>query len=207
MNDLTLYLLRHGESRANLENVFASHRIDAPLTSEGIRQAKAAARMLKRFPVEAMYSSPLLRARQTAEVVGEVLGLEPVFTPALVEVDGGRLEGKSQADPRHRREFDTVLSLWERGFPHNGFAGGETLAEVDTRLRPLLEEIKKSGRKHVALVGHCLLFMTLIWLFCENHGPTLEAGHMGRAHFSLLRRASESFLLEQFNTAPPEIEC
>ncbi len=115
----------------------------------------------------------------------------------------GHLEGKSQDVPEYWREYETVVSLWERGFNHNGFGGGETLAGVEKRLKASLEQVHAGGAGHVLLVGHCLLFMALIWLYCENHGPTLEDGHMGRAHVSILRSASRTYRLERFNIKPP----
>ncbi len=203
MSDVTLYLLRHGESTANVDNVFASHRIDAPLSADGVRQAQSLAGWLKRFPISAAYASSLLRARQTAEIVCEPLNLKPVLTGALAEIDVGNLEGKPQDDPEYRLAFDSVLNLWERGFPQNGFSGGETLADAEKRLRKFLRTLGDGNSKHVLIVGHCLLFMALIWVFCENHGPTLESGHMGRARLSILRSAKGKFRLDEFDLSPP----
>lgn len=203
MSDLTLYLLRHGESTANVDNVFASHRIDAPLSPDGIRQAQNLAGWLRRFPISAVYASSLLRARQTAEIVCEPLNLEPVLTDALAEIDVGDLEGKSQDDPEYRLAFDSVLNLWERGFAQDGFSGGETLADAENRLRKFLHRLASGNSNHILIVGHCLLFMALIWIFCENHGPTLESGHMGRGRLSILRSAKEKFRLEEFDLSLP----
>lgn len=203
MTDLLLYLLRHGESTANADNVYASQRIDAPLSTIGIRQAREVAKWLKRFPISAVYSSQLNRARQTAEIVCAELKLTPAFTDLLVEVDVGELEGKSQADPKSTAGFEHVMKLWEDGFQQEGFEGGETLLEVKNRLERLLGSVENNGSGHILLVGHCLLYMAFIWLFCENHGPTLEAGHMGRSRLSILRKTSESFRLEKFDLAPP----
>ncbi|GAB4332580.1 MAG: histidine phosphatase family protein [Candidatus Abyssubacteria bacterium] len=196
-------MLRHGESTANAGRIFASHRLDAPLSENGVGEARDAARFLERFPITALYSSTVLRARQTAEIVAEHLKLEPVFMPGLVEIDVGHLEGKSQDLPEYWREYETVVSLWDRGFDHKGFVGGETLAEVRERLEASLEQVHADGAGHVLLVGHCLLFMALIWFFCDNHGPSLEDGHMGRAHVSILHSVSRTYRLERFNIKPP----
>ena len=189
-----------------MDNVYASIRIDAPLSLEGIRQAREVAKWLKRFPISAIYSSPLNRARQTAEIVCAELNLTPVFTDLLVEVDVGELEGKSQTDPKMTAAFEHVMKLWEDGFQQEGFEGGETLLGVKNRLGKLLDRVDNGDSGHVLLVGHCLLYMAFIWLFCENHGPTLESGHMGRARLSILRKTSENFRLEKFDLAPPPRE-
>jgi broad specificity phosphatase PhoE len=200
--NLTLYLARHGESTANAEGIFASHRIDAPLSNNGLRQARELARWLKGTPISAVYVSPLLRARQTAEIACAHFDMESVFTDSLAEVDIGDLEGKSEIDPGLRSTYDRVLSLWEQGFHDEGFNGGETLLDAKERLTCLLKRIEDGGPDHVLLVGHCLLFMALIWLFCEDHGPMLEDGHMGRGHLTILRKTGNSFRLQAFDLAP-----
>ena len=137
MTDITLYLLRHGESTANLNDIFASHRVDAALAESGIRQARRWAGELKRFPISGIYSSPLLRAKQTAEIACQPLNVEPVFTDALAEIDVGDLEGQPHTDPRNMAAFRRVLSLWANGSYGEGFSGGETFLDVEKRLQDL----------------------------------------------------------------------
>ena len=199
---MTLYILRHGESTANAKGIFASRRLDVPLSENGVMQARNAARLLGRFPISAVYASPLLRARQTAELACEQLGLKPVFREALAEVDVGELEGKSERDAESMSSYERVLGFWEKGLYGEGFSGGETMLDAAERLKKLLSEIESGGCGHVLLVGHCLVFMTLIWLFCDNRGSTLESAHMGRGHFSILQKANDEYRLAEFNIAP-----
>jgi broad specificity phosphatase PhoE len=159
---------------------------------------------LKSFPISIVYASPLLRARRTAEIVCAELGLTPIYTNLLVEVDVGELEGKSEADPKSKAAFGHVEKLWEEGSQHKGFPGGETLLDTEDRIRKLLSKVDNSDSTHILLVGHCLLFMALIWLFCENHGPALESGHMGRARLSILRKMSDKLRLEKFDLTPQD---
>lgn len=202
LKEITLYLARHGESTANAEGIFASHRIDAPLSENGIRQARELTHWFKETPISAVYVSPLRRARQTAEIACAPFDGEFVVTDSLAEIDVGDLEGKPEKDPRSRTAYNRVLGLWERGFHDKGFAGGETLADAKGRLARLLRRIEDGGSDHVLLIGHCLLFMALIWLFCEDHGPTLEDGHMGRGRLTILRKTDGSFRLHAFDIAP-----
>jgi broad specificity phosphatase PhoE len=89
------YFLRHGETVANANGVI-SGSLDVPLTALGCRQAEAAARALAHEPITAIYSSPLRRARETAEPVAQALGLSVTLIPELVERKRGELEGKAQ---------------------------------------------------------------------------------------------------------------
>lgn len=100
MADLTLYLLRHGESVANVRRVFAARKVDPPLTDMGIQQVTRQAESLKAIELSAMYASPLLRASQTAEILSQRCGLEVTFSDALREVDVGILDAKSQENPQ-----------------------------------------------------------------------------------------------------------
>jgi len=88
------YLLRHGETEWNAENRFCG-RTDVPLSGDGRRQAGSLAARLKPIPFEALYSSPLQRAQETARLISESVGLEPVPDFRLVELDYGQWEGKT----------------------------------------------------------------------------------------------------------------
>jgi probable phosphoglycerate mutase len=202
MADITLYLLRHGESTANARQIIASQHLDAALSPDGVRQAGAMASRLALAPISTVYASPLLRARQTAEIVCRDLAVEPLFTEDLMEIGLGRLEGKSYAEPSLKAEYERVLNLWNEGEHHVGFADGETFFHAEERLRRLLGVIEDRDTGHVLLVGHCLLFMVFIRLFCENHGPGLESGQMGRGCLSILKGQDTCFRLVEFNIAP-----
>ena len=64
-----VYLVRHGQSRANVERVFSNGRVDLPLTDEGREQARRAARWLGGRGIRHVFSAPLLRARETAGIL------------------------------------------------------------------------------------------------------------------------------------------
>jgi len=207
MSDLTLYLLRHGESIANVNRLFDARKIDPPLSDAGIRQATAQALSLKNVGLSAIYSSSLLWARQTAEIISKQCELEPIFTDFLREVDLGVLDGKSQDDSQNRAILEEVIKKWEQGYNNLGFPEGETLSDVKDRFEGFLDILENKqflsvpcpysrttdrcntqADKRVLVVGHCLLFMAVIWLFCKNHGNTFEDGHMGRGHLSVISR-------------------
>src|SRR5215471_4794144 len=89
-----LILVRHGESTANREKIFAEDH--TPLTDLGRRQAAdVAARIASHFHPSAIVASPLVRARQTAEVIGRHLGLAVEVVPGLEESDFGFLKGQT----------------------------------------------------------------------------------------------------------------
>ena len=206
MTDLTLYLLRHGESAANVKRVFASLRIDPPLSDGGIQQAIMQAESLKNIQFSALYSSHLLRARQTAEIVGQRCGLEPMISEALHEVDVGVLDGEDQEDARNWQDFMDVVEKWNHGSPDAGFPGGETLEDVEARLRAFLDGLEHENEKPILVVGHCLLFMAVFWLFCEERRLKFHDGYMGRGHLSVISGNDDNFRILQFNVPPGELK-
>ena len=88
----TLLLVRHGETDWNADGRLQGHT-DRPLSDFGRRQARQLADELAGEDLEAIYASDLARARETAEIVGEQLGLPVVLEPDLREKDWGTWEG------------------------------------------------------------------------------------------------------------------
>lgn len=131
-----LLLIRHGESVANSERRFTRDD-DEPLTATGIEQARETARrLLARYRPGVVYSSPLLRARQTAELIAEAFGLVPQLVPELHEQSYGELRGQL-----YTRYLEVVPpsvgpELWRRQPP-----GGESLLDVLERVRPVVDEL------------------------------------------------------------------
>ena len=99
----TLLLVRHGETDWNAEGRLQGHT-DRPLSDYGRRQARRLAEELEGEELEAIYSSDLARAHETAEIVGERLGLPIVLEPDLREKDWGTWEGLNAVE-RDRVEF------------------------------------------------------------------------------------------------------
>jgi len=99
----TLLLVRHGETDWNADGRLQGHT-DRPLSDHGRRQAQQLAEQLEGEQIEAIYSSDLARARETAEIVGGRLGLPVELDPDLREKDWGTWEGLTAVE-RDRTEF------------------------------------------------------------------------------------------------------
>jgi probable phosphoglycerate mutase len=95
-----LYFVRHGESQANVDQVFAGIKRPAPLTRIGRQQARLAGQGIldMKIGIDQIVSSPLARARETAEIIADSLGLDPAgisFDARLIQYDVGALTGES----------------------------------------------------------------------------------------------------------------
>lgn len=92
MNGTTLIVIRHGETHWNIEGKWQGHE-DSPLTDNGVNQAKAVARQLQRYKIDALYSSDLGRAMQTAEIIAKPHQLKIQPDPRIRERHLGNFQG------------------------------------------------------------------------------------------------------------------
>jgi broad specificity phosphatase PhoE len=111
---MRLILVRHGESVGNFENRLQGQE-DYPLTEEGRRQAVLTGRRLQDLGTSAVYSSHLLRARETAFAIGERLGVAPSILEDLSEYHFGEYSGLTYAEIRER--FGAIANPAERTYP------------------------------------------------------------------------------------------
>lgn len=140
----TIVLVRHGETDWNRDNRFQG-RADQPLNEAGRSQARELAERLHAEPVTALYTSPLRRASETAEILAERFGLEAQRHDALLEIDVGAWEGLTIEEVR-KTYPEQVAGDWRSGWDE-----GETYAELSERVVPALVEL---GVKHEG--GHVL---------------------------------------------------
>jgi broad specificity phosphatase PhoE len=143
-------LVRHGETDWNVAQRFQGHA-DTPLNDNGRAQAGALAEELAAEDVDAVYSSDLARARETAEIIGARLGIPVVERGELREIDVGEWQGLSHGDVDER--YPGALDRWRAG--ENGWRGGETYEQLAERVLQVLREI--AGRHpggRIVIVGH-----------------------------------------------------
>ena len=144
------YLARHGESDWNAANRFQGV-VDRPLTERGRQQSEHLAEELTGLVLDAVYSSPLARALDTAAIVGSRLGLEPVPDGGLREVDVGGWAGLSRAEVEAR--FPEAFQNWIDG--GEGWDGGESYDQMSARVLAALERIARLNTGgHVLIVSH-----------------------------------------------------
>jgi probable phosphoglycerate mutase len=133
----TLILARHGETDWNRENRFQGHA-DPPLNELGRRQSAQLAGIIGEEGIERIYTSPLRRASETAEIVAEKLGLAVEPVEALREIDVGSWSGLTRVEVSER--FPEHYARWLERAPH-GFEDGETYEELAARVVPAVRAL------------------------------------------------------------------
>ena len=132
-----LYIIRHGQTDMNARRVLQS-RSDLPLNDIGVEQAKEAAVRLRDIPFRKVYSSPLRRAVQTAELVAP--GIPITVDERLIEMDYGPYEGMDLRSPAPE------IMAFFRDFAHTPAPEGvEQLSSVVARAGRFLADVEKEG--------------------------------------------------------------
>jgi broad specificity phosphatase PhoE len=135
-----ILLARHGESDWNVSRRWQGHA-DRPLTDKGREQARALARRLAHVDLDAVVSSDLRRAADTAAEVARAQSLEAVELPSLREVDVGSWSGLTRDEAEQR--FPAGFARWQKGFP--GWDDGESYEEMTDRV---LDAVLGISRAH-----------------------------------------------------------
>jgi broad specificity phosphatase PhoE len=137
-----VYLARHGQTAYNHEGRFQGQQ-QIPLDDTGRAQALELAERAVPYGFAALWCSPLLRARETADAVAAATGLEPVEDERLMETDAGDWTDRLFADVRAEDEerFDAFASA-DPGF---AFPGGESFTEQEDRVEAALAEIEQGA--------------------------------------------------------------
>ena len=147
-----IYLVRHGQTAWNKEEIFRG-RTDVPLDDIGLREAQLAAGYFRGKEIHAIYSSPLLRAFQTAQEISKVCDLGVTPLQGITDMSFGEWEGRSLQEVR---EKDQERYRQWREEPHRvKIPEGETLEEVRVRSMTSLEKaIESHPGKTLVLVSH-----------------------------------------------------
>jgi broad specificity phosphatase PhoE len=163
-----IFLLRHGENRANLTKEFSYKKTDYPLNDKGILQARQTGEALKDRSIQAIYSSPLKRALDTAQIIGEILGLSPIVEEDFRELNVGLLENMPPSD-ENWDHFGNVIQSWVKGHPEAAFPGGEDYHTLWMRYRRGLRKVIRSHPDQTLLiVGHGGIFTLTLPDLCPG---------------------------------------
>ena len=156
----SIYLVRHGQTAWNREEIFRG-RTDVPLDETGLKQAELAGEYLKEVKIDAIYSSPLSRALETAEKIARFHNLKVQPLEGIIDMSFGNWEG--HAHQEIKKNDSETYRRW-REEPHLvRLPGGESLDDVRVRSMAALEEvIRKHPGKALILVSHRVVNKVLI---------------------------------------------
>jgi broad specificity phosphatase PhoE len=155
-----LLLIRHGETRWNEAKRFQGIS-DIELSAKGFAQANSLAQSLRNETLAAIYTSPLIRARQTAECIARGRTCPFVVEEGLKELNQGRLEGLTAEELR--KDFPDFFAEWLKDPGTLVLPGGESLGELQNRAWSAMERlIPKHSQETIVVVAHSFVILTIL---------------------------------------------
>jgi 2,3-bisphosphoglycerate-dependent phosphoglycerate mutase len=167
-----ILLARHGETDDNREPIRIQGSTDTPLNDTGRAQAAELAERVAGRGIASLHTSHLSRARETAEIVGGRLGLDPIVDSRLAEADRGELEGRRWIDVA--RDDPELYAAWRAAGASFRFPGGESLGDQDARVSAALDEIRRTARLPALVICHGGSIRVVL---CRLNGRGLDAFH------------------------------
>lgn len=171
---MRLIFVRHGETPWNVTLQYQG-QANVPLNERGHEQARRAAGRLRGLEVAALYSSDIVRAWQTAEILAAQLGRQPIAAPEIREIDVGQWEGHTPEELYRR--FPDHMAEYRRDPARTVRLGGESYAQLQARALVFLNRVQEEHRQGevIVAVSHG---GTIRALLCHVIG--LDLGNFGR---------------------------
>ena len=190
MTNTHLGLLRHGQTDWNI-NFLLQGVTDIPMNQTGIEQVKLAAQAIKAEDWDVVLTSPLSRARQTAEIIASQHGYtEIIEQELLIERSFGEAEGLSHE--QWRAKYSTLDVI----------PGGESRTQLAERSRLLLETISQElAGKRVLAISHGALIRTLIAIASNNELPR-DGERLGNASLNVVKHSDNSWQVVNYSLEP-----
>jgi len=204
-----IILVRHGETEWNVQEVFRG-RIDIELNETGLRQAELLAEYLSRLNIDAVYSSPLKRALNTAQAIASHHKLEVKISPGLLDFDFGKWQGLSHPEVKDR--YKQLYAQWLEN-PHLiRMPDGESLNGVRKRALGVVNEVVAKHEGTIVLVSHRVVNKVLICALLgldNSHFWNIRQDTCGTTTFAyengrfILTKHNDTSFLTPVKKAPP----
>lgn len=163
------YIFRHGETDYNTVRRWQGCGIDIPLNANGIRQAEELAPVLADKGLQIIYSSPLCRARQTAEIVALKLNIPVLVKEGLREGCLGQTEGMLKTEVAEK--FPEVYAMWydNANDMNVAFPGGETKNQMQERMFKVFNSLLETSEDVIGIASHSAAIRYFLMKF--GHKP------------------------------------
>jgi probable phosphoglycerate mutase len=191
--------MRHGEADNNVNRILVGRHIESHLTEIGRQQVRDTANHLKEIVVDKVFVSPVIRARETAEIVCDVINLDYEIDERLYEIELGKLVGMNYEDiiEKHGNLFLKFYSGDEQMLDDYGV---ESFTSVKMRIKHLLDEaMERYPDKNIIFVTHLDPIKAAISLLLDLKPEALYQWHIRNAALTILKHESKIFSLSGVN--------
>ena len=197
-----IIFLRHGQAKNNTERILAGRTEGIPLTEIGIKQAEHTGELLEHMNISTIYSSPIQRAKHTAEIVAKHNSLNVTVDERLIELDMGKFTGipYDEIFTSHGNVFMKFYN-GELEIAHNGV---ETFAEVKKRVLGIVDHvIEKHPDENVVLVTHMDPIKAMLSTVVDLSPINLFELIIANASLNIFREKERKFSLSGLNVMHP----
>ena len=197
-----LIFLRHGQAKNNTERILAGRTEGVPLTETGIKQAEHTAELLKHMNISAIYSSPIERAKHTAEIAGKHNSLDVTIDDRLTELDMGKFTGMPY-DEIFKSHGNVFMKFYngELEIAHNGV---ETFPDVKKRIQGIVDHIiEKHPDENVLLVTHMDPIKAMLSTIVDLSPTNLYELIIANASLNIFSEKDRKYSLSGLNVMDP----
>ncbi len=198
----SIIFLRHGQAQNNVERVLAGRTEGVPLTEQGVQQAQNIAKFVEKMNVSKIYSSPIQRAKHTAEIVANHNSLDLSLDERLIELDMGKFTGI-----KYDEIFNTHGNVFMKFYSgdveiaHNGV---ETFAEVKKRVLSIVDHcLTEHHNQNILLVTHMDPIKAMLSTVMELKAESLFELIIANASLNVFRELGGSISLKALNVMDP----
>ncbi|MGH1522423.1 MAG: histidine phosphatase family protein [Nitrosopumilus sp.] len=197
-----IIFLRHGQAKNNTDRILAGRTEGIPLTDTGIKQAEHTAQLLEHMNVSAIYSSPIQRAKHTAEIVGKHNSLDVTIDDRLIELDMGKFT-RMPYDEIFNSHGNVFMKFYngELEIAHNGV---ETFSEVKKRVLGIVDDIiHNHPDENVVLVTHMDPIKAMLSTIIDLSPTNLFELIIANASLNIFKEKDQKFSLSGLNIMHP----
>jgi len=197
-----IIFLRHGQAKNNTDRILAGRTEGIPLTEIGIKQAEHTAELLQHMNISAVYSSPIQRAKHTAEIVGKHNSLDVTIDERLIELDMGKFTGMPY-DEIFNSHGNVFMKFYngELEIAHNGV---ETFSDVKKRVLGIVDHvIENHPDENVVLVTHMDPIKAMLSTIVDLSATNLFELIIANASLNIFREKEQKFSLSGLNVMHP----
>jgi len=197
-----IIFLRHGQAKNNTERILAGRTEGVPLTETGIKQSEHTAKLLEHMNISAIYSSPIERAKHTAEIAGKHNSLDVTIDDRLNELDMGKFTGMPY-DEIFNSHGNVFMKFYngELEIAHNGV---ETFFDVKKRILGIVDYvIEKHPDENVLLVTHMDPIKAMLSTIVDLSPTNLFELIIANASLNIFREKNRKFSLAGLNVMDP----
>ena len=193
-----IIFLRHAQAENNTKRILAGRTEGVPLTKTGIQQAERISEYLKPLDISAIYSSPIERAKHTAEIVTKNSAIDVELDDRLTEIDMGKFT-RMNYDDMFAKYGNIFLKFYEND-PVIAEHEVETFPNVQKRILDMVDHvIKKHNNENVILVTHMDPIKSMLANVMDLKPKTLFELIIANASFTILTEQERKFSLSAIN--------